>query len=55
MVKAKQMANEIGVEVVFREKHIIRRNKQFDKDIFYEVTQSTEDFFRVNYFIFIID
>ncbi|XP_052185241.1 uncharacterized protein LOC127796877 [Diospyros lotus] len=55
MVEAKQIANEMGVKAVFREKHMIRRKKQFDEDGSDEITQSAEDSFRVNYFLFIID
>jgi len=54
-LKQKKIANEMGVEAVFREKHMIRRKKQFDEDGSDEVTQSAEDSLRVNYFLFIID
>jgi len=34
---------------------MIRKKKQFDEDGSDEATQSVEDSFRVNYFLFIID
>ncbi|XP_024195635.1 zinc finger MYM-type protein 1-like [Rosa chinensis] len=55
MDEAKQMASELGIEAVFREKRIIRRKKQFDDSGSDEVMQSSEESFRVNYFLFIID
>ena len=43
------------IEPKFREKCIIRRKKQFDKSGNDDVTQSGEQSFRVEYFLFIID
>lgn len=55
MVEAKEMASEMRVEPSFVEKRIICRKKQFDKDVSEEVTQSVEESFRVNYFLYIVD
>ncbi|XP_075507368.1 uncharacterized protein LOC142544189 [Primulina tabacum] len=55
MVKAKEMACEMGIEAVFREKRVIRRKKQFGESNNEEVKQSTAESFRINYFLFIID
>ncbi|XP_058222957.1 uncharacterized protein LOC131332676 [Rhododendron vialii] len=55
MVEAKEMASEMKIEPSFVEKCIICRKKQFDEDISEEVTQSVEESFRVNYFLYIVD
>ncbi|XP_042401404.1 52 kDa repressor of the inhibitor of the protein kinase-like [Zingiber officinale] len=55
MVEAKEMASEMGIEAVFREKRVVRRKKQFDESSSTEIALSAEEFFRVNYFIFIVD
>ncbi|XP_022874211.1 zinc finger MYM-type protein 1-like [Olea europaea var. sylvestris] len=55
MDEAKQIAVEMGIEVVFREKCNIRRKMQFDESGSEEVTLSAEESFRVDYFLFIID
>lgn len=55
MDEAIKKANEMGIEVVFTEKRIIRRKKQFDENCSNEVKQSAEKSFRVEYFVFIID
>ena len=43
------------IEPIFREKRIIRRKKQFDENVNDETTQSVEEYFRINYFIYIVD
>ncbi|XP_042451602.1 uncharacterized protein LOC122036375 [Zingiber officinale] len=55
MVEAKEMASEMGIEAVFREKRVIRRKKQFDESSSTEITLSAEESLRVNYFLFIVD
>ncbi|XP_042387979.1 uncharacterized protein LOC121980078 [Zingiber officinale] len=55
MVKAKEMASEMGIEAVFREKQVVRRKKQFDESSSTEIALSAEESFRVNYFLFIVD
>lgn len=45
----------MGIEAVFREKHIIRRKKQFDESTSEEVTKSALESFKVDYFIYIVD
>ncbi|XP_073025228.1 uncharacterized protein [Primulina eburnea] len=54
-VEAKEMAREMGIEAVFREKRVIRRKKQFGESNREEVIQSATESFRINYFLFIID
>ena len=55
MIEAKEIASEMEIEAVFREKRIIRRKKQFDDNANEEVTQSVIESFKVNYFIYIVD
>ncbi|XP_059669131.1 uncharacterized protein LOC132314265 [Cornus florida] len=55
MIEAKEIATEREVEPLFRERHVIRRKKQFDKSANEEMTQSAEESFKVNYFIYIVD
>ncbi|XP_062148082.1 uncharacterized protein LOC133857008 [Alnus glutinosa] len=43
------------IEHVFHEKRIIRRKKQFDKIANDETTQSDEQSFRIDYFLYIVD
>ena len=43
------------IEPIFREKRIIRRNKQFDENVKDETTQSAEEYFIINYFLYIVD
>ena len=55
MIEAKEVASTMEIEPIFREKCIIRRKRQFDKNVDEEVPQSAEESFRVNYFIFTIE
>ncbi|XP_052192318.1 uncharacterized protein LOC127801345 [Diospyros lotus] len=55
IVSAKELANEMEVEPIFREKHVIRRKKQFDENVDDDKTQSAEESFRIDYFIYMID
>ncbi|XP_075515475.1 uncharacterized protein LOC142550123 [Primulina tabacum] len=55
MVEAKEMTCEMGIEAVFREKHVIRKKKQFGESNNEEVIQSAVESFRINYFLLIID
>ncbi|XP_022842046.1 uncharacterized protein LOC111365742 [Olea europaea var. sylvestris] len=55
MDEAKQIGVEMGIEAVFQEKRNIRRKMQFDESGSEEVTQSAEESFQVDYFLFIID
>nr|XP_011459729.1 PREDICTED: zinc finger MYM-type protein 1 [Fragaria vesca subsp. vesca] len=56
IIEAEHIANEMGIEAVFQEEHIIRRKRQSDEiNSGEEVTQSSKESFRVNYFIFIVD
>ena len=41
------------IEPIFHERRVIRRKKQFDENVSEDVTQSTEESFRVYYFIYI--
>ena len=40
---------------MFHGKRIIHRKKQFDKNVNNEITHSTEESFRVDYFLYIVD
>ncbi|KAL8534220.1 hypothetical protein ACS0TY_010283 [Phlomoides rotata] len=55
MSEAKEMASQMGIEATFREKNIIRIKKQFDESRSDGITNSTEESFRVDYFLFIVD
>ncbi|XP_028068329.1 uncharacterized protein LOC114270912 [Camellia sinensis] len=55
MIEAKEVATLMEIDPVFCEKHVIRRKKQFDENVSEEVTQTAEESFRVNYFMYIID
>ncbi|KAB2610837.1 zinc finger MYM-type protein 5-like [Pyrus ussuriensis x Pyrus communis] len=55
MSEAKKIASEMEIEPVFREKRIIRREKQFDESAREVATQSAIEAFRVDYFIYIVD
>ncbi|XP_042465822.1 uncharacterized protein LOC122048298 [Zingiber officinale] len=46
MVEAKEMASEMGIEAVFREKRVVRRKKQFDESSSTEIALSAEESFR---------
>lgn len=49
------MESEMRVEVCIQRKHIIGRKALFDERDDDEIIQSTKEFFRVNYFLFLID
>ncbi|XP_028085424.1 zinc finger MYM-type protein 1-like [Camellia sinensis] len=51
MIEAKEVATLMEIDPIFREKYVIRRKKQFDENVSEEVTQTTEESFRVNYFM----
>ena len=51
----KEIATKMEIELIFREKSIIRRKKQFDENVNDETTQSAEEYFRINYFLYIVD
>ncbi|KAL6996941.1 hypothetical protein U1Q18_052523 [Sarracenia purpurea var. burkii] len=55
MIEAKEVATAMEIEPLFRQKRIIRRKKQFDENVDEEATQSVEESFRVNYFLYIVD
>ena len=55
MISSKKIAISMEIELVFREKQIIYRKKQFDENVNKETTQSAEKSFRINYFLFIVD
>ena len=55
MNSSKEIAAKMKIEPIFREKCIIRRKKQFDENVNDEITQSAEEYFRINYFLYIVD
>jgi hypothetical protein len=55
MDEAKKLASDMRFEPKFREKCITRRKKQFDESGSDDVILSSEESFRVEYFLFIID
>ena len=52
---SKKVAFEMEIEPVFREKRIIHRKKQFDENVHNETTCSTEESFRNDYFLYMVD
>ena len=55
MISSKEIATKMEIEPIIWEKRIIRRKKQFDENANDEITQSAEESFRINYFLYIVD
>ncbi|KAK4592021.1 hypothetical protein RGQ29_016483 [Quercus rubra] len=55
MISPKEIAIKMEIEPIFHEKCIIHRKKQFDENVNDEITQSAEESFRINYFLYIVD
>ncbi|KAK4591761.1 hypothetical protein RGQ29_016274 [Quercus rubra] len=55
VISSKEIAIKMEIEPIFHEKRIIRRKKQFDENVNDEITQSAEESFRINYFLYIVD
>jgi len=55
MTSSKEIATKMEIEHVFHEKRIIRRKKQFNEIVNDETTQSAEESFRIDYFLYIVD
>ena len=55
MSSAIKIAKELEIEPVFQEKHVIRRKRHFHENVDHEITQSVEESFRIDYFLFIVD
>ncbi|XP_020270448.1 zinc finger MYM-type protein 1-like isoform X1 [Asparagus officinalis] len=51
----KELANEMNVHPIFREKRKIYRKKQFDENIGNETIFNAEESFRIEYFLYIVD
>jgi hypothetical protein len=54
MISSKEIATIMEIKHVFREKRVSCRKKQFDGDANDETTQSTEESFRIDYFLYIV-
>ena len=52
---SKEIAAQMKIEPTFCEKRIIYRKKQFDENASEEITHSTEEYYRVDYFLYIVD
>jgi hypothetical protein len=52
MISCKEIAIKMEIELVFCEKRIIRRNKQFDENA---SDESTEESFIIDYFLYMVD
>jgi len=46
---------EINIEHKLHEKHIRRKNKQFDKNVKNKIVKSHQKSFRIDYFLYIVD
>jgi hypothetical protein len=55
MIEAKEIAKEMGIEPVFREKRVIRRNRKFDENVDNETIRTPIDSFRIDYFLYIVN
>ena len=55
MISSKVIATKMEIEPIFHEKHIIRRKKKFGENANDEKTQSTEESFGINYFLYTVD
>jgi hypothetical protein len=55
MSSAIEIARELEIELVFQEKLVIRRKRHFDENVDHEITQSVKEYFRIDYFLFIVD
>jgi hypothetical protein len=55
MISSKEIETIMKIEHFFREKRVSRRKKQFDEDANNETTQSVEEYFRINYFLYMVD
>ena len=55
MNSSKKIALEMEIEPVFHEKYIIHRKKQFDENVHNETTLFAEKYFRIDYFLYIVD
>jgi hypothetical protein len=55
IISSKEIAIKMEIEYTFREKHIIRRKKQFDENANDKTTQSAEESFIIDYFLYIVD
>ena len=51
----KELANEMNIQPIFREKRKIHRKKQFDESIGNETIFNAEESFRIEYFLYIVD
>lgn len=52
---AKEIATEMEIDPVLQVKRQIRRKRQFDENVNEQATQSAEESFRINYFLYIVD
>jgi hypothetical protein len=55
MSSAIEIAKELEIELIFQEKSVICRKRYFDENVDHEITQSVEEYFRIDYFLFIVD
>ena len=55
MSSAVKIAKELEIESIFQEKRVICKKKHFDENVDHEITQSVEESFRIDYFLFIVD
>ena len=53
---AKEIAIEMDIDPVFRQKRVIRRKRQFDESsVDHDTSYSVEESFKVQYFLYIVD
>jgi hypothetical protein len=55
IISSKEIATKMKIEHTFHGKRIIHRKKRFDKNANDETTQSAEESFKIDYFLYIID
>lgn len=56
LINAKEIAMKLNIAPTFPQKRIIKRKRQFDENLnIPKVELSEEEFFRVNYFLYLVD
>ena len=55
MNSSKKIAFEMEIKPIFHEKRIIHRKKQLDENAHNETTWFAKEYFRIDYFLYIVD
>ena len=55
MISTKEITKEMKIKPIFGEKRVIWRRKQFNENVDDETILSVEEYFRIDYFLYIVD